>query len=233
MNSLTLILDDVERSRLDLTLLIKNLILTTLNQKVSKMNLLLPALVMSLIMISTDGAYGQTVITRSVSTENDDGNEIGQGGTYPGDVYLHSSILKFVLDNGIAIGTQVVGMPFTNVSVPNGTTISDAIPSYVANDAELGNPSNSSAVTLNIRSEDVNKAAAFENMINYISSWITTSSNIWTPSPLTIGTSHDPDDVIRIVQEVLNTMGGVWEQSDSIVLFMRSKFNSYIYIYKS
>ena len=85
-----------------------------------------------LSLIHPVDAFAQTTITRTVAAESDDAEEEGVGGSSPGAVYLDSSDLELVRDNGSTQGTQQVGIRFTNITVPVGATITNAYISFVA-----------------------------------------------------------------------------------------------------
>ena len=108
------------------------------------------------------------VFEKRVSHSRDDAEEKPSG-----TVYLHSSDLEFARDD--IHDTVLVGMRFTNVTVPPGATIDHAYVQLTADEVHSG------ATDLVIRAHDTDDAGRFKSKKHDISSRPLTSATVdWT-----------------------------------------------------
>ena len=171
------------------------------------------------LFVFQNSITAQTTFNRSVVAESDDAEEEGVGGSSPGAMYLDSSDLEFVRDDGSTQGTQEVGIRFTNITVPVGATITNAYITFVADTAEPVNPPNNSAVTLTINGDDVDSASTFTLSANNISGRSkTTASASWTPAAWTPGTSYTTSSFANVVQEIVDRGG--WSSGNSMAFIV-------------
>ncbi len=162
---------------------------------------------------------GSTTISSQISSSSDDAEEEGPDGSAPGSIYTTSSDLELVYDPNSSQGTQIVGMRFNNLNIPQGAVISDAYITFTSDDPDGGNPSNSSSTTVSIAGQDVDNALTFSTSSNNISSRTTTSASVnWSPSSWTTGTTYNTPSLATIVKEIVDRPG--WSSGNSMAMII-------------
>jgi hypothetical protein len=147
------------------------------------------------------------VLEVRVSASSDDAEEMASG-----RVNLTSKDLNLVFDKD----NQTVGLRFTGVTIPRGSTIVSAYIQFEADEAT------SVATNLTLYGEYTDDAPTFSRSIGDISSRTTTSASvIWSdvPSWLTIGeadSNQQTPGITNIIQEIVNHSD--WMSGNSLVI---------------
>lgn len=131
-----------------------------------------------------------------------------------GTVAIDSSDLELVID-GTKI--QTVGIRFTDIDIPEGAVITAAYVQFQADKTSAGE------VSLLIRGQDSDDAAAFSTVKFSVSSRPTTDASVsWTPSDWSIGgesgLAQRTPDLSAIVQEIVDRDG--WAALNDMVFLI-------------
>ncbi len=145
-----------------------------------------------------------------VTSSSDDAEEL----MFTNNVDLTSSDLELVEDLGF---TQMVGMRFTNITVPNGASITSAWIQFKTDETQSG------GISLSIRGEASDDALTFFDANSNISSRaLTTASITWSPGPWNSvgeeGPKQQTPDLSSIIQEIVNRPG--WASGNSLVIII-------------
>ncbi len=117
-----------------------------------------------------------------------------------GTMYSSSSDLELTEDGG----TQTIGLRFTNIKIPQGTTIMEAYLDFTAKSSHSG------ATSLTIKAEKSADAGAFtSSAYDLTSRTLTSASTAWSPSAWTAEETYTSPDIKSIVQEIVNE--GAWD----------------------
>ncbi|MDX1527856.1 MAG: hypothetical protein R3337_04465, partial [Gammaproteobacteria bacterium] len=135
------------------------------------------------------------------------------------DVDLSSTDLELVEDFGF---TQMIGMRFTNITVPNGATITSAWIQFKADETDTG------PVNLTIQGEAADDAATFVDANGNISSRaLTTAAVSWSPPNWqTVGEAgpkQQTSDISAVIQEIVNRPG--WTSGNALAIIITSTSN--------
>ncbi len=154
------------------------------------------------------GGGGPTIFEVRVATGNDDAEQRVSSGS----VNLTSSDLELIADGS---NDQLVGMRFTNVTVPNGATISSAYTQFQVDET------NSGATNINIQGQAIDDAPTFTTGNSNISSRSRTSASVaWAPVAWTTVGEAGPDqrtpDLKSVIQEIVNRPG--WTSGNDVVI---------------
>ncbi|MCP4143835.1 MAG: fibronectin type III domain-containing protein, partial [bacterium] len=146
----------------------------------------------------------------SVSAGNDDAEEL-PGGV----VLLTSSDLELVEDP--PNGSQFIGLRFTNISIPQGATITNAYVQFQVDEVSSGESN------IVIQAEAADDAVIFTSTSSNISSRDRTGASVtWTPAAWptvgAAGVDQQTSDISTVIQEVVNRTG--WVSDNSIVLIL-------------
>jgi len=160
---------------------------------------------------------GATSYTQEISTGSNDAEENNSGGSNDGDVNISGNDLEMPDDGGT---NQIIGLRFTGVNIPAGSTITSASIEFTADETD------SSTVTLDIWGEDVDDASTFTGCTNEcgdISGRTKTSSQVtWSNIPSWNNGEQGPDtttpDLSAIIQEVIDRPG--WSNGNNIVFII-------------
>ena len=143
----------------------------------------------------TVGAFSESINVR-IAAGSDDVEEAPDG-----DVYANSSDLELIYD-GYNGGNQVVGLRFTNISIPQGATITNAYLQFAADE------SNSGTTNLTISGHDTGNASAFSSSNRNVSGRSKTSARVtWNPSSWSsgeLGSKQKTPELRTVVQEIVN-----------------------------
>ncbi|NNJ79075.1 MAG: DNRLRE domain-containing protein, partial [Xanthomonadales bacterium] len=156
------------------------------------------------------GGGSPTIFEVRVATGDDDAEERISNG----NVNRTSSDLELISDGS---NTQLVGMRFTNVTVPNGANISSAYVQFQVDE------SNSGATNINIQGQAIDDAPQFTTTNSDISSRSRTSAIVpWAPAPWTTVGEAGPDqrtpDIAAVIQEIVDRPG--WASGNDIVIII-------------
>jgi hypothetical protein len=156
----------------------------------------------STVTITVDAIPPSGTLNIRVNSGNDDVEESSSG-----SMYITSSDLELVDDstsNGI---DQTVGIRFTDIILPQGSTITSA---YIEFETDT---TDSVSTSLTIHAQDSDDAPAFSSATNNVSSREKTSASFtWEPSEWnTVSEKHQtPDDSLEhLVQEVVDRPGWI------------------------
>jgi hypothetical protein len=127
-----------------------------------------------------------------------------------GSLANNSTDLELVFDGS----NQLVGLRFTNVTIPQGATIASAYVQFQADEAQ------SEVTNLVIQGEAANNAAAFASAALVSTRARTTASSAWSPVPWNTvneaGPAQRTGELNAVIQEIVNRSG--WASGNSLVL---------------
>ena len=151
---------------------------------------------------------GTSTLEVRVATDYDDAEENKNQG-----MYLNSSDLELAYA-GSSVGSQQIGMRFLNITIPQGTEITNTYLRFTADETH------SNSCSLTIYGEDVDDAEQFTSSSSNISGRPKTSASVdWTPDPWTsVGTEYDSPDLLTITQEIVNRSG--WSSGNDMVFIV-------------
>ncbi|MCW8884570.1 MAG: VWA domain-containing protein, partial [Motiliproteus sp.] len=147
-----------------------------------------------------------TTITVQVSDSFDDAEEDVSSGS----ISRTSSDLELMSDGG---DTQIVGLRFSSLAIPDGATIADARLEF---EIDEENSASSDPVTIRIYGEDTDSAASYGNSKWDISSRTKTSNSAtWaiTENPAVNNALISPN-VSTVLQEIVDRSG--WSENDPV-----------------
>jgi len=144
-----------------------------------------------------------------VSHDNDDAEERVSDGV----MYRPSTDLEFGHDSYVK-GTQIVGMRFLSVNIPQGATINSAYIELTVDEKHSG------TTNLVISGQDSDNTARFKKDRSNITKREKTSATVdWAPEPWTrIHSTLKTPDITSIIQEIVNRSG--WVANNSLVLMV-------------
>ena len=108
---------------------------------------------------------------------------------------------------------------FTNVTIPQGSTIISAKLVLVAQSTRTGTTCN-----IRISCEDADSAAQISSYSDYSGRVLTTAYKDWTVAGWTDGNSYDSDDFKSVLQEVIDRAG--WSSGNAVQVFVRNNSSS-------
>ncbi|MBN1674284.1 MAG: lamin tail domain-containing protein [Kiritimatiellae bacterium] len=131
-----------------------------------------------------------------------------------GTVYVDSSDIELVDDNAV---NQTVGLRFSGVTVPRGAVIQSAYVQFQVDETP------SAAVSLTVRAQAADNAAAFTTDAWNVSARGTTSASVsWSPPGWGTAGAAGPDqrtpDLAAVIQEVVNRSG--WSSGNAVAVIV-------------
>ncbi|HEX6921622.1 MAG TPA: hypothetical protein VF314_15500, partial [Actinomycetes bacterium] len=159
-------------------------------------------------VVTVVGPNGPFTLDRSVGTGSDDAEEAAGG-----SVSLTSSDLELVNDGS----DQTVGLRFTGVAVPRGSTISSATVQFQTDEVTTG------ATSLSLRAQAADNATTFTSTSLNVSSRARTTATVgWTPAAWSAvgarGADQQTPNLASVVQEVVNRAG--WASGNALALII-------------
>ncbi|MQW85611.1 hypothetical protein GHJ82_01690 [Sinorhizobium saheli] len=150
-----------------------------------------------------------TILERRVASSTDDVEEAASG-----SMSIASSDLELAVDG---TKVQTVGMRFTGLDIPQGAIITNAYIQFTVDSVSSG------AVSLLIRGQDADNAAAFTTAQFNASSRPTTGASVaWQPPSWTTrgeaGLAQRTPDLTAIVQEIVDRLG--WTALNDMVFLV-------------
>ncbi len=143
------------------------------------------------------GLSATVVNTGLVNSKVEDGDDDAEESEF-GSVNVTSSDLELVEESS----TQIVGIRFNGIDIPQGAVISNAYIQFTADESD------SEPTSLTIQGEDSGNALTFDNVSNNISARPTTAANVgWSPASWNTGNAgidQRTPDLTGIVQEIVN-----------------------------
>ena len=159
------------------------------------------------VTITVNDAGTATILDVKVAMSPDDAEEAPDG-----TMSIANSDLEMVFDNG---GNQTVGMRFTNLSIPKGSTIVDAWVQFQVDET----PSN--PTSLLVQGEDTGNAATFTPAAFNLSSRPRTTASVpWSPAPWPVVGAAGPDqrtpNLAPVIQEIVDRPD--WSSGQAVVI---------------
>jgi len=181
----------------------------------SKKMFLLISFVLLLALAGTNVALGVKV-ERSIADENDDVEERLARGN---EMDITSSDLEFPYEDAGKGDPQVIGLRYTNITIPKGTTITNAWVQFQVDETKDG----TLPVNVIIDGELVPNAAAFTAAAFNVTSRARTTAKVqWSVPNWTNVGDHGPDqatpNIAAIIQEIVNQDG--WVSGNALVLII-------------
>ncbi len=147
-------------------------------------------------------------ISSQISASSDDAEESLSSNA----VSLTSSDLELCTDGGTS---QIVGMRFNNINIPQGATITNAFIQFETD--EVG----TDATNLTFWGQAADNAATFTSSSGNISGRTKTAASVaWNSVPAwnTTSEKHDSPDLTSIIQEIINRPG--WAANNSLAVLV-------------
>ncbi|MBT8144227.1 MAG: LamG domain-containing protein, partial [Gammaproteobacteria bacterium] len=156
------------------------------------------------------GGGPPTIFEVPITTGSDDAEERVSNG----NVNNNSSDLELSTDGS---NNQLVGMRFTSVTIPNGSTISSAYIQFQVDET------NSGATSVNIRGQAIDDAPTFTTGNSNISSRSRTSATVpWALVPWTTvgeaGSDQQTPNIATVIQEIIDRPG--WASGNDLVIII-------------
>ena len=149
-----------------------------------------------------------SVFEARIATGADDAEEEETGSR---GVDIGSSDLELVADGNN--GNQTVALRFNNVQIPQGSAITNAYISFVADESD------SEVTSLSIQAEDVDDSQPLLAQDQNLSSRATTDASvIWAPNPWSTNDEIDTPNIATVVQEVISRDG--WSSGNNLALIL-------------
>lgn len=160
---------------------------------------------------SLNAGLGPVSLDVQVAAGSDDAEEAVGSGT----MYIESTDLELVVDNLII--TQLVGLRFANVNVPQGANITNAYVQFQTDETASG------VASLLVEGQASDNAAAFEDANYNISSRPRTlASAVWVPPPWSAAGEAGPDqqtpDLGAVIQEIVDRPG--WASGNALAIII-------------
>jgi parallel beta helix pectate lyase-like protein/K319-like protein len=150
------------------------------------------------------GSAPAATLERRIATSTDDAEESATG-----SLSLSSFDLELVYD----ASNQVVGMRFTNIAIPPGTTVTRAYVQFQAREAQ------SEVTSLTVRAQAADNPGTFSFTDKVSPRPRTTAQAIWSPPAWAAGEAggnQRTPDLSAVIQEVVNRPG--WASGNALVL---------------
>ncbi|MBT8199174.1 MAG: hypothetical protein KJO36_01530, partial [Acidimicrobiia bacterium] len=149
----------------------------------------------ALVTITVSASSEEVTFELRIGMGSDDAEERPSG-----RVSLSSSDLEMVQDKS---NTQVVGLRWDGVSVPQGATIVEAWVQFQADETDTG------ATNLVIAGHDIDDSVTFVNSSGDVSGRSTTTATVaWTPDPWDevgrAGPAERTPDLAEVIQEIID-----------------------------
>jgi galactose oxidase-like protein/flagellar hook capping protein FlgD/K319-like protein len=150
----------------------------------------------TIVVLPAGGGGGPTTLERSIAAASDDAEESAAGA-----VDVASSDLELVFDGSL----QTVGLRFTGMDIPQGSTITNAWIQFTADEAQT------EATTLTIRGHASDNAATFTTATSNLSSRPRTNASVvWSPAAWTVGAAgadQRTPSLTQVIQEIIGRPG--------------------------
>ena len=164
-----------------------------------------------IVSITVNTTSAPTVFTKQIASGSDDVEE-----TSKGVVNLSGDDIELVYDTKTT-GSQVVGLRFNGITIPQGATITKAYIQFTVD--EVTNTS----CNLTIRGEASDNSTAFTSSSKNVSRRVKTSASVnWVPAGwTTIGLSaseQQTPDLKSIIQEIVNR--ALWQSGNNMTFII-------------
>lgn len=170
----------------------------------------------AVVSITVDAAPVSLVFTSRISLGSDDAEESAKG-----SVVLNGDDIELVYDTK-STGSQVVGLRFNGISIPNGATITKAYIQFTVDEKT------NAGCTLAIKGENIDHAPTFSTANNNVSGRSKTTASVnWVPLGWTAvglaGAAQQTPDLKSIVQEIVNRPA--WTSNNSMAFIITGTGN--------
>jgi len=174
--------------------------------------------------IVSDGAWNTTTKTITLLMERDSGTAFRETESFDGDSSLAPRLLITYSEVGAATSTNLIGLRFQDLEIPQGVTIISAALDFTAAVTTSGNAG------YTIKGHDVDDSDTFTDTNLDISARPqTTAVTDWTPSDWTaVGDVNTTPDLTGIVQEITDRAGWCGGNSLSFIIHERSALSTRI-----
>jgi hypothetical protein len=177
------------------------------------------------IVLSLSATATPGVVERRIAASSDDAEERDHDDGY--EVDLDSSDLELAWEDWLQGDKQVVGLRFTDITIPMGTKIKKASVQFEVDETKGG----TYPVFLIIDGELSANAATFSKDARNISSRPRTRTGAWWDVPDWIvkgeqGPAQKTPDISDIIQEIVDQDG--WVSGNSLVLILEQGYSRYI-----
>ena len=212
---------------------IKNIIWQIANTRLAFAFLLLMAL---LNLMGTNKLSAQTTLGPiTVAASSDDAEEAGSGAQSPyyiGAMYLVSTDLEMVTDlQSPANGVQKVGMRFTGITIPKGSTITNAYLTFKSRTPDAGN-NNTGTTNLTIKGHLSANSPTFSSTdFDITNRSLTTASSSWPNVETWSGdnNAYNSPAITSVIQEIVNQSTWVSGNALSIIITGTGSRTAYSY----
>jgi len=179
-------------------------------------NILCITAIMCLLLVAPSHVWA--LFSGTVEVRVSDGNDDVEQNGIDNSINFGSSDLELVNDD--AQGDQIIGIRFPGISIPQGSTITNA---YILFTTDEANRDSSPAQTdLIIEGEASDNAAVFQSVANNVTDRPRTSSVAWDDIANwdTVGEGHQTPDLSAIVQEIVDRGG--WASGNAMAFIIRA-----------
>lgn len=162
-------------------------------------------------LIGSTAVSGGNTFEKRVAASADDAEEMVATTV----TTINSSDLELVHDTGLA---QLVGVRFNNVTIPPGSTITNAYLTF-----QIDAIASSTTATIKISGEDTDDAAAFAaSNANISARTKTTASSNWVldAESNTVDVDISSDDISAVVQEIIDRAG--WSSGNDMAFILET-----------
>lgn len=153
---------------------------------------------------------GSLTLSRQIASANDDAEE-----NRTGSVYLSSTDLELVSDTGFGYINQTVGMRFSDISIPQGVSITNAYLEFTVDDP------GSDPTSLQFVGEAADNANTFSSAAFDVSSRPRTAAQVnWNDVPPwpSEGEKQQSPNLASIIQEIVNRNS--WESGNALAIIV-------------
>ncbi|MGB0176597.1 MAG: 5'-nucleotidase C-terminal domain-containing protein, partial [Owenweeksia sp.] len=166
------------------------------------------------LLAGTSLMYSQTTFSKRVNSSTDDAEEEAISGT----MYDNSSDLELVFDNFVN-DNQLIGMRFTNVTIPHGAIVTKAYIQFEVDETKAADPCN-----LLVFMEDNLNPSTYTAASNNISGRSYLNDSIaWNPPTWVAvndqGPAQQTSDLSKLVQHTLNNPN--WMSGNSMAFMIK------------
>jgi predicted metal-dependent phosphoesterase TrpH len=163
------------------------------------------------ITVTVNSLSAPIIFSKQIFSGNDDVEESSKG-----TVSLSGDDIELCYDTK-STGSQIVGLRFNSIAIPQGATITKAYIQFTANEASR------TTCSLTIKGEDSDNSAAFNTTSKNVSRRVKTSSSVsWIPEAWTAGDikgfAQQTPDLKLIVQEIVDRSG--WISGNSLAFIV-------------
>ena len=158
-------------------------------------------------------AFTTGSLTRQVASGTDDAEQNADDGS----MYLDSSDLELIREDGTDSHEQVVGIRFVDLTIPPRATIRAAYVQFTTDEAYDGR------VSLRIYGQAIDNASTFGSGVSNISSRVKTAACVpWLPEEWATagdaGSAQRTRDISAVVQEIVDRPG--WTSGNALALIL-------------